>query len=107
MNEDSDWWTAAIADMDTATVRGWCLDGDASGAMTGWSWWEGLRGTAGWQRAREECAAAAAELDAGEWRGARWVARVSAAPIDVASPPRAWVRRAGRVRRADRVDRHG
>lgn len=66
MNEDSDWWTAAIADMHTTTVRRWCLDADSAGALTGWSWWDGVQGTTGWERARVEFAAFADALEAAE-----------------------------------------
>ncbi|MGQ0845431.1 MAG: hypothetical protein ACT4QF_15005 [Sporichthyaceae bacterium] len=62
MNEDSDWWTTAVAEMDTVTVRGWCIDGAASGALVDWCWWEGVQATAGWERARIEFAAFAEDV---------------------------------------------
>lgn len=52
MNEDSEWWTAALADMDAATVRTWCLNRAASGALVDWCWWDGVQTTRGWERAR-------------------------------------------------------
>jgi len=52
MNEDSESWAAAVADMDAATVRQWCLDRAASGALADWSWWDGVQATRGWEQAR-------------------------------------------------------
>lgn len=78
MNEDSAWWTAAIADMDTTTVRRWCLDGVSSGTLTDWCWWEGVRGTPGWERARVEFAAFADALDTVE------------SPSPIGQPPLVW-----------------
>lgn len=54
MNEDSEWWRAAVADMDAGSVRKWCMDGAASGVLTDWCWWEGVQTTANWEVARTE-----------------------------------------------------
>lgn len=52
MNEDSEWWTAQVAGMEAATVRGWCLDRAAAGGLDNWSWWDGVAATTGWDHAR-------------------------------------------------------
>lgn len=63
MNEDSQWWSAALAEMDASTVRRWCLGRAASDARVDWSWWDGVQRTAGWDTAREAFVAFAAELE--------------------------------------------
>lgn len=63
MNEDSEWWSAALVEMDAATVRAWCLGRAASDALADWCWWDGVQTTTGWETAREAFVAFAEELE--------------------------------------------